>query len=419
MFGGQVGVALAGLISVKILTHLLSPYEYGRFSIASTVILLIGVNLFGPLGQGVMRYWSFVQNQSQLAEYIRVSRKYIAKLIYLSLLSSMLVGILLFFFRRQDWIGIIALALICGSFTGWLSTRLSILVAARKRRHVSIVNVLTAFGKPVAAGMLILMIAHHASIAILGFLSVSCLSAVAAEAIFKKTVEDRRSQLANTGNSPEHNLGRAILHFSTPFFVWSIFAWAHQSCDRWALLTFQGADTVGAYSVIAQLAYYPLVFGSGFLSNLFIPIAYQRAGALESNKGIIAGNRVLIAMVSLYLIGAGVLILIFYLFHRQLVLVISNSQYAEFSSLLPMLTAAWSLYYFGQILSGFGFLANRPHVYVFPIVCCGVLATAGTFALASKFGMIGIIWALGITGFIYAAWCLILAQKLLVSHARS
>ena len=69
VFGGQVGVALGGLLSVKILTHLLSPYEYGRFSIANTVIVLISANLFGPLGQGMMRHWSIVQDRRALTSF--------------------------------------------------------------------------------------------------------------------------------------------------------------------------------------------------------------------------------------------------------------------------------------------------------------------------------------------------------------
>lgn len=417
VFGGQVGVALGGLVSVKILTHLLNPYEFGRFSIANTVILLIGVNLFGPLGQGVMRYWAIADNQRSFAEYISVSRKYIIYLFSLSLLISIVTVLLLYLSQKQEWVGIIGFALICGAFTGWLGTRLSILIADRKRKQVSVINVMTAFGKPIAAGVLILLIAHQADIAIFGFLIVCCASAFAAEYVFKTVAGNRKLLLSQTGVHIDKNLQKSLLHFSMPFFVWSFFAWAHQSCDRWALLTFEGADSVGAYSVISLLAYYPLVFASGFLSNFLIPIAYQRAGALQNNRDISAANRVLLAMGILYATGAGLLVLVFYLFHRPLVLLVSNQQYAAYSSLLPMLTASWSVYYLGQILSGFGFLANKPNVYILPIVCTGVLAVMTTFFLGYEFGIVGIIWALGITGCLYAGWCLMIAKRLMTVQA--
>jgi O-antigen/teichoic acid export membrane protein len=49
VFIGQAGVAIGGLLSVKLFTHLLSPSEYGRFSIANTVMLLIINSYIEPL----------------------------------------------------------------------------------------------------------------------------------------------------------------------------------------------------------------------------------------------------------------------------------------------------------------------------------------------------------------------------------
>jgi O-antigen/teichoic acid export membrane protein len=418
VFGGQVGVALGGLVGIKILTHLLSPHEFGRFSIANTIILLVGVNIFGPLGQGLMRYWSIVQYRNELNDYINASGKHIRLLFYISGLLSVLIGLATFFSHGRDWVWIIVLALISGAFTGWAGIRLSILVAARRRQYVSVFNVLTAFAKPLTAAILVVSLARQANMAVLAFLIIACASAVIAESRFREMAEERLPALEiDPGNHRNYDLGRSILSFAAPFFIWSLFAWAHQSCDRWALLTFQGADTVGAYSVIAQLAFYPLAFGSGFLSNFLIPIAYQRAGGLQSPKAINSGNKVLIVMAVLYVAGAALLILVFYFFHRQLVLLISNEKYAQYSSLLPMLTAAWSFYYFGQILSGFGFLVNRPNVYILPIVFSGLLATATTFFLVFKSGIIGVIWALGISGLFYAGWCLIIARRMMSAQA--
>jgi O-antigen/teichoic acid export membrane protein len=418
VFGGQVGVALGGLVGIKILTHLLSPYEFGRFSIANTIILLVGVNIFGPLGQGLMRYWSIVQYQNDLKNYVGESAKFIKLLFYFSGILAIFIGLITFFSHWRDWTWIILLALISGAFTGWAGIRLSILVAARKRQYVSIFNILTAFSKPVAAGVLVLSLALQADIAVLGFLIVACASAIIAESRFRSLSEQRLPSLKIDDHHLDNSdLGKSILSFSAPFFIWSVFAWAYQSCDRWALLTFQGADTVGAYSVIAQLAFYPLVFGSGFLSNFFIPIAYQRAGGLQSPNAIDSGNNVLIIMVLLYVAGAALLVLTFHFFHRELVLLISNEKYIEYSYLLPLLTAAWSFYYFGQILSGFGFLVNKPKIYILPIVSSGILATAMTFFLVFKLGVIGLIWALGISGLFYTGWCLIIAKRLMTSKA--
>ena len=261
---------------------------------------------------------------------------------------------------------------------------------------------------------MILAIDGSASTTILGFLLIACLSTIASEMLFKSnSVHENFQEVKTYGYTDSHELGKSILRFSAPFLVWGIFAWAHQYCDRWALLTFKNAGTVGAYTVIAQLAYYPLVFGSGFLGSLFIPIAYQRAGGLQSGQAIGAANKILIIMVSLYISGACLLVLIFFLFHRHLVLFISSDRYADFSYLLPVLTAAWSFYYLGQMLAGFGMLINKPGAYIQPIMVCGLLAVVLTFTLADPFGAVGVTVALSIAGLVYAVWCLIIARRLI------
>jgi O-antigen/teichoic acid export membrane protein len=414
VFIGQVGVALGGLAGVKILTHLLNPYEFGRFSIANTIILLVGSNVFGPLGQGLMRYWTISQNREQLVKYIALSAKYVKVLFQSIVLVSLFFGLAIFVSHARNWTWLIVSSIISGAFTGWAGIRLSMLMAARKRKYVSLINVLTAFVKPVVAAVLLMLIAFQADIAVLGFLMAACGSAFVAEYSFRKTASSRLSEIEREqGDNHDSNLGRSILSFSTPFFLWSFFAWAHQSCDKWALLTFQGPDIVGAYTVIAQLAFYPLVFGSGLLSSFFIPIAYERAGGLQTKEAVISGNKILFAMVGLYITGSVALISLFYFFHRPLVLLISNENYVQYSYFLPMLTGAWSLYYLGQILSGFGLLANKPILYIKPILFCGILATITTFYLASIAGVLGIIWALGVTSLFYASWCMFIAKRLI------
>ena len=54
---GQLGVMTAGVMGIKLLTQALPPLEFGRFALANTFVLLIGTNLFGPVGQGLMRFW--------------------------------------------------------------------------------------------------------------------------------------------------------------------------------------------------------------------------------------------------------------------------------------------------------------------------------------------------------------------------
>ncbi|NQU13897.1 MAG: hypothetical protein HQ561_07105, partial [Desulfobacteraceae bacterium] len=113
------------LFGVKILTQVLDPLEFGRLALANTVVLLIGTNLFGPLGQGFMRFWSISQERGQVEEFVITSNRYARVLIAIILGVSL---ILLIFSSFTGWLGwpvLITVSLLVGALTGYLGLRLS------------------------------------------------------------------------------------------------------------------------------------------------------------------------------------------------------------------------------------------------------------------------------------------------------
>jgi O-antigen/teichoic acid export membrane protein len=423
VFIGQTGTALGGLFGVKILTHVLSPLEFGRLALANTVVLLIGTSLFGPLGQGVMRFWSISQDRGQIESFISTLKHYTTFMIYIVLIISLVLSIFSALTQGIDWTVLLMISLIVGALTGWSGVRIYVLMAARKRKIVALVNTGTAFFKPLIATFFVIALISNAGCVMAGYLLTACVIVYVVEYFYGKTVTDtlRSSPAIGIGDSKEKSsqLGREIFTFSWPFFVWGIFGWIHQSCDRWSLQAYHGADVVGAFSVITQLAVYPLIFGSGFLGTLFIPIAYDRAGDLYSYDSIESANKILFAMTSIYIIGASILIVLFGIFHHLLALLISNVSFVRFSYLLPGLTTSWALFYLGQMLCGFGLLANKPRIYVIPILASGMLATITTFYLSARIGPVGVVWGLGISGSVYALWNMIIAVRLSNSFSKT
>ncbi|MBC8459599.1 MAG: lipopolysaccharide biosynthesis protein [Deltaproteobacteria bacterium] len=414
VFIGQFGIAMGVLFGVKILTQVLDPLEFGRLALANTVVLLIGTNLFGPLGQGLMRFWSISQERNQVEEFVFTSNRY-AGFLMLIMLGASLVSLSFLPFRRwDDWPVLIAISLIVGALTGYLGLRLSVFLAARKRKIVALVNTGTAFLNPLIALFFVILIVSDADCVMWGYFVAVLIMVCAVEYWYRKTLDHalRSSAPIENPKTESGSLGKEILTFSWPFCVWGIFGWIHQSCDRWSLQAFHGPDVVGAFSVIAVLAVYPLIFGANFLSNLFLPIAYDRAGNLTSSTSIQSANKVLYLMTAAYVIGASILILVFLFFHSEVVLLMSNVNYTEFSSLLPGLTAAWAFFYLGQMFSGFGLLANKPKKYILPIVVSAIVAAITTFYLSKRCGPVGVVWGLGISGFIYALWFMAIGFRL-------
>lgn len=418
VFTGQLGMALGVLFGVKLLTHVLDPVEFGRLTVANTVILLVGINIFGPLGHGYMRFWSISKERGRIYEFICTTDALAIRLV--AVIVGISVGMFLFalFSVWHYWPALISIAIIVGALTGYFGLRLAVFLGARKRKSIALINSGTAFLKPVVAVICVILLGPNAQSALWGYVIATLATTAAAEVVYRNLSESespgRRYHLKHLGE--DHELRHEIMSFAWPFCAWGMMVWVHQSCDKWSLLCFHGADVVGKFSVTALLAFYPFVFASGFLNNLFMPIAYERAGDLYSQKGIRAANQCLLTMTGCYMLGALLLILIFVIFGKTLILLISNPKYATFSHLLPGLAISWALFYLGEMLTGFGLIAKRPRVYLFPKLISGTIAAVFTFYFSARIGARGVMWGLCIAGFVYALWCMIVAVS--VTHSR-
>jgi len=408
---GQAGTAVAGILGIKLLTNVLVPAEFGKLALANTLIALISTNfLFGPLGAGIMRFWAISKSKGNLNGFYAVSKQLLRQIIVISIAVSIVLILFTGFFKGMEWAALFAVSTAAGIFSGWLGLRISVFTAARKRPLVACLNIGNAFSRPVIAVCLVLLISVSAFWAMAGYLVAAMLLVLVAEYFYVNIVSSTSTSTSDKKTAPD--IKKDIISFSWPFAIWGIFGWVHLSCDKWALQSFHGSEIVGAFAVVSQLAVYPLIFGSGFLSTLIVPVAYERAGDLTQYQKVMSAYKLLAFIVIAYISGLVLLMWFFFIFHHNLILLISNIKFAEFSFLLPWITGAWGLFYLGQVLSNFGMLANKSSIYIAPKIVAAIIAGISTFYLSAKYGVVGVVWGIALAGLVYAFWCLVVAIKL-------
>src|ERR1700730_18008318 len=72
---GQATAAVAALVSVRVMTGLLNPVVYGELALGMTVALLIGQSVFGPLINGITRFYAPALEMGEIGAYFDATRR--------------------------------------------------------------------------------------------------------------------------------------------------------------------------------------------------------------------------------------------------------------------------------------------------------------------------------------------------------
>jgi len=136
---GQAGTVVAGILGIKLLTNVLGPAEFGKLSLANTIVALISTNfLFGPLSQGLMRFWAISKTKGNLRGFYAVSKQLLRQIIVISIAVSIVLILFTGFFKNMEWAALFAVSTAAGIFSGWMGLRLAVFTAARKRPLVAL-----------------------------------------------------------------------------------------------------------------------------------------------------------------------------------------------------------------------------------------------------------------------------------------
>lgn len=411
----QIGTSIGSIITIKIMSNVLDPQEFGYLILANTIVFLISSSLFGSIGQSFMRFWSIANETKQTNNFYIIVNQSLKFSILIAFIWTILIGIFTLRTSEFMWSILIMLSVLIATCSGWTAVRTSILTAARQRKPVALIHVGSIFLKTLIGWILVIRIGRRATVAMLGSLFATILLLVLAERYFKNYLYKNNPFGLRTEKNKNFigSISKNIFLMAAFFLIWSIFSWIKSSTDRWALQSFYGPEIVASFSVVLQLANFPIVLMSNFLTSLFNPVAFQLAGNFNKSCRSSKANTLMIQMLLLYALGVIIMITVFSFYHQPLIIIISNKRYANFSSFLPIITFAVAFYQFGDILASFGVLFNRLQIFLAPKITSSLITALFMFLFSKLFGPKGPVWALNLAAALYTPWCIILTLKLL------
>lgn len=407
---GQILAFLGGVVGIKLLTNLMPPEGYGELALGITIAGIVNMFLFGPLAQVVVRYYSICREQGTLDAYSRILTGLHRKAIYLLIGVSVPVIVLIGIAFGIPWAVLVAVALIFSIPSGLQGSIQSLLGALRDRRAAAMTQGADSWLRLGLGAMFVALVAPNGFWALIGYIFGSLIVLLVQ---FKVIRRHNFGTSARTTPVELDAMRRAeMLGYALPFVAFATMSSIGQYADRWLLLGSGGANDVGIYAALYQIASAPVVFLMSVAMQLVIPVVFGRVGDLSSQLRLQGGrgllSRTLLMIGFVYL----ALTLITYFWAEQLVTLLTNSEYARQANVLWLLVLALSLYNLTQYMTVLGFSMNRPKAYFWPKLGHAITLLVTGMLLVRVYGIAGMVYALVISAIVHIIWVALVNSKM-------
>lgn len=397
---GHATAFIGGVAGIKALTSLLGPENYGRMALGLTIAGFLTTFLHNPLSNSAARFYSPFQHNGQGLVYFAVLRSLHLKLLLILLPFVLIVPLLVAYLFDKGW-GLLVLAgLLFGLVNGiWVSC-LAWQNAARERRRATLSQIADVWLR-ISIAILLAMLFASGEGALFGYVIGTSLVlfwqnrlAVSSEKILiTKEAVPTRGQLDQAR--------REFIRFSLPFAGYALFTSLTLYADRWIVQGIAGAESVGIYAAMFQLASSPVNILFAVINQLMVPIVYEKA-----RGGMYGEIKTEIRILLHRIAGFGMLILIvmlvpLYFWCKPLARLFTTTTFAEQASLIPLLVLGMGLFHIGQIYTLEGNCCNRPGVYLWAKIAHAMLLCFSGVLLTYNLGVYGMALAVLIASSVY------------------
>jgi O-antigen/teichoic acid export membrane protein len=405
---GQVASAIGTLVSLRVLTELLSPHEFGNVALGLTITMLMQYAYMG-VSASLLKYYAAATEGGFVKALIRGVWKVQASR-HGVLVGMLLVGIgVVMATQTTDWF---VLGIPCAIAAVILQTGVvydSIQLASRNRAMVAILAAATPWVTLLCQVVCIGLVGHDARAALMGTaFGAAALLPIRVWASKRKVRELVQEEHEDVQAQPDYyGMMRA---YALPWLIWSFPTWIQLNADRWALETLRGTSDVGVYASYSQLAIYPITMLTQVLLQFVQPILYNRVGTGTDAARLNSARRLNLQLVRASLIWTVVMSTVVFAFSQPIVDLLLASRYRAEHMLLGLLVISSGLYATSNFAALLITTSEETQKLVAPRVTSALVGSALVAFGAWRYGAIGVAVASAIAWLFYTVWILIKAD---------
>ncbi|MGL5962785.1 MAG: oligosaccharide flippase family protein [Fusobacteriaceae bacterium] len=297
--GGYIGL-LIGLLTTPIVTRLISPEEYGVFSIYNLTLNILMLFVMIGLDQGFVRFFYEENSLESRSELLKKTLK--LPLILFTILS------IIFFLTKDVTIKLIFGNLDASNLTFYiligiiisLINRFSTLVIRmqQKGKLFSIIQVLNQIFNFLFIILLYKIYGNSYKVLIISLIGSSFLIALIS------LVSERKVWFSKKGKSKTSY--KTLLEYSYPIAITVLVSWLFQSADKLFIKNYTNLYELGLYAAAFKIISLLNVVQNGF-NTFWIPISFEKYQENKENKKFFEDIFNLISL-GMLLLGIGILL---------------------------------------------------------------------------------------------------------------
>jgi len=374
--GGQALSAIAAVVSIRIMTGLLAPEEFGRLTLlVGVAALALGLSAT-PRLQAVMRYYPDAAREGRIG-HLRVAG---GRLVY-PLVAAGAVFLAVGWLVAGSWlgepwfIGLLVAALL--GVDSLRSFELALLNAARRQPSAALIYVADAWSRPLMAVVAIFTFGSSAGAALAGYIVGSAAVVLAMRVWMPLEGVDERNRPQETDARKDSQLAIAARRYALPLAPLAVFGWLSGMGDRYVIAGLLNLHDAGLYAAAYALASRPFLMLSGVVELTMRPVLQNAVASRD--EAMIARTK----KAWLLTTGAGAMfgVVCFMFLSDWVGRLLLAEQYRSATALMPWIALGYALYNIATVYTRFCYAFDNTEA-VFLITACGAILGIAVMAPA-------------------------------------
>lgn len=412
---GQLIAFLGGFLTIKVLTNLLGPAAYGQLALGITIAGLIQMFVYGPIDQTVLRFVSVHRERGSLGVFVAALKRVHRLAVCLVIPAALLAAVAFYFLANGEWSWLVLSSCLFGTASGFYGTFVSLHNAFRQRRVVALHQGIDVWLRMCFAVIAVTMFSRTGSAALIGYFLAASVMAVSIVYFSLKLH-------ALNGNwdvpiQSKEAVGRTmseLVEFGRPFLYFAMFGIVSAYADRWIVFGVLGAEVVGRYVAIYQLANAPVVLAVGMMNQFIVPVIFDRAGAVVTEAQSFQSTQVLYQAIGVFSVIMFFMAGVAYLWSESLVGLVTAPEFVAYHHLLWIVVMGVGTFQLAHLLVLKGLSHNVTEGYVVPKLVQAVALVLLLVLFTNAIGVLGVAWALFGSSLVYLFAVLWVNRKIVV-----